>query len=125
MNDSTAKGPGVIDMKGGDVIILHALRALKDAGQLDRMNVVVVITGDEEDSGTPRDIARAALVAEAQGAVAALGFEDGAGDPRTAVISRRGAGSLDRRRPPARRRTHHRSLNQRSAPARSTRRRGS
>src|SRR5262249_40710951 len=93
VNDSTAKGPGIIDMKGGDVIILHALTALKDAGQLDRMNVAVVMTGDEEDSGTPRDIARAALVAEAQGAVAALGFEDGAADPRTAVVSRRGAGS--------------------------------
>ncbi len=93
VNDSTAKGPGVIDMKGGDVIILHALTALKDAGLLDRMNVVVVMTGDEEDSGTPRDIARAALVAQATGAVAALGFEDGAGDPRTAVVSRRGAGS--------------------------------
>jgi glutamate carboxypeptidase len=93
VNDSTARGPGVIDMKGGDVILLYALKALKEAGELDRMHVVVVFTGDEEDSGTPRDIARAALVAEAENAVAALGFEDGAGDPRTAVVSRRGAGS--------------------------------
>src|SRR3954464_5680131 len=46
LNDSTAKGPGIIDMKGGDVIIVQALKALKDAGQLDRMNVVVVMTGD-------------------------------------------------------------------------------
>ncbi|HEY2162657.1 MAG TPA: M20/M25/M40 family metallo-hydrolase, partial [Gemmatimonadaceae bacterium] len=28
VNDSTAHGPGVIDMKGGDVILLYALRAL-------------------------------------------------------------------------------------------------
>jgi len=93
LNDSTAKGPGIIDMKGGDVIILHALTALKDAGLLDKMNVSVVMTGDEEESGMPRDIARAALVAQAQGSIAALGFEDGAADPRTAVISRRGAGA--------------------------------
>src|SRR5665647_617323 len=38
LDDSTAKGPGVIDMKGGDVIIVYALRALKEAKQLDRMN---------------------------------------------------------------------------------------
>src|SRR6478672_11197403 len=30
----TAKGPGIIDMKGGDVIILAALKALKSAGTL-------------------------------------------------------------------------------------------
>ena len=29
LNDSTARGPGVIDMKGGDVILLYALRALE------------------------------------------------------------------------------------------------
>lgn len=90
LNDSTARGPGVIDMKGGDVIALYALRALKDAGALDRMNVVVVYHGDEEDSGTPLSLARKTLIDAAHGATAALGFEDGAGDPRTAVISRRG-----------------------------------
>lgn len=89
LNDSTARGPGVIDMKGGDVIILYALRALKDAGVLKDMNIVVVYDGDEEESGT-LPAARQTLVDAAQGATAALGFEDGAGDPRTAVISRRG-----------------------------------
>jgi len=93
LDDSTAGGPGVIDMKGGDVILLYALRALRDAGMLDKMNVTVVYDGDEEDAGTPVDAARRALVDAATGAHAALGFEDGAGDPKTAVISRRGAGS--------------------------------
>jgi glutamate carboxypeptidase len=93
IDDSTARGPGVIDMKGGDVIMLAALRALKDAGQLDRMNVAVVLHGDEEDAGTPQSEARRTLIQEARGASAALGFEDGAGDPKTAVISRRSAGS--------------------------------
>ncbi len=93
LNDSTARGPGIIDMKGGDVILLHALRALKDAGQLDRMNVTVVLHGDEEDAGDPQDLARKTLIDLSKGAAVALGFEDGAGDPRTAVISRRSAGS--------------------------------
>jgi glutamate carboxypeptidase len=90
LDDSTARGPGVIDMKGGDVIALYALRALKDAGALDSMHVVVVYDGDEEDAGSPLTAARQALTDAAHGATAALGFEDGAGDPRTAVISRRG-----------------------------------
>jgi glutamate carboxypeptidase len=93
LNDSTARGPGIIDMKGGDVIMLHALRALKDAGLLDRMNIVAVLTGDEEEAGTPLSAARRALTDAAQGAAAGLGFEDGAGDPKTAVIARRSAGS--------------------------------
>jgi glutamate carboxypeptidase len=89
LNDSTARGPGIIDMKGGDVIIVHALRALKDAGQLAKMNVVVVMTGDEEASGRPLSQSKRALVDAAQGAAYALGFEDGPADPRYAVISRR------------------------------------
>jgi glutamate carboxypeptidase len=93
LDDSTAKGPGIIDMKGGDVVMLHALRALKDAGMLDRMNIVAVFTGDEEEAGTPLSQARRALVDAAQGAAVGLGFEDGAGDPKTAVIARRSAGS--------------------------------
>ncbi|HVQ24245.1 MAG TPA: M20/M25/M40 family metallo-hydrolase, partial [Planctomycetota bacterium] len=51
LDDSTATGPGVIDMKGGDVIMLLALLALKDAGELDRLRVMVVMTGDEENPG--------------------------------------------------------------------------
>jgi glutamate carboxypeptidase len=93
LNDSTATGPGVIDMKGGDVIIVHALKALKDAGQLDRMNIVVVMTGDEESAGRPLAEARRALVNAAQGSAYALGFEDGPGDPKYAVISRRSSTS--------------------------------
>ncbi len=93
LNDSTATGPGVIDMKGGDVIIVHALRALHDAGALASMNVTVVFDGDEEEAGRPVSEARRALVDAAKGADFALGFEDGAGDPGSAVISRRGATS--------------------------------
>jgi glutamate carboxypeptidase len=90
VSETAARGPGIIDMKGGDVVMLQALSALKAVGALDRLNVVVVMTGDEESAGDPQDVAREALVAAAKGAIAALGFEDGAGDPRTAVIGRRG-----------------------------------
>jgi glutamate carboxypeptidase len=93
LDDSTARGPGVIDMKGGDVIIVYALRALKEAGALEKMNITIVFDGDEEESGTPLALSRATLIDAAKGATAALGFEDGAGDPATAVTARRGAGS--------------------------------
>jgi glutamate carboxypeptidase len=87
---NTAGGPGIIDMKGGNVIIVAALKALASTGALKNMNVTVVMTGDEEDSGEPLAVARAALVNAAKGAAVAIGFEDGPGDPKTAVIARRG-----------------------------------
>lgn len=46
-----ATGPGVIDDKGGDVVILYALKSLQDVNVLSDMNITVVLTGDEEDSG--------------------------------------------------------------------------
>jgi len=88
-----ARGPGIIDMKGGDVIVVAALQALDTAGLLKKMNVVVVMTGDEEDSGRPLKEARTALVAAAHGAEFAIGFEDGDGELQHAVTARRGSTS--------------------------------
>ena len=90
LSATTARGPGIIDMKGGDVIIVSALKALSAAHLLHRLSITVVMTGDEEDPGEPLDLARKALVDAAAGAEVAIGFEDGSGDPRTAIISRRG-----------------------------------
>ncbi len=90
ISDKAARGPGVIDMKGGDVIIVQALKALQASGALKRMNVTVVLTGDEESAGEPQSVARQSLVDAAKGVDVAIGFEDGAGDPKTAVIGRRG-----------------------------------
>src|SRR5262245_14667249 len=42
-----AAGPGTHDMKGGDVVLLFALRALHEAGALDDRRVAVILTGDE------------------------------------------------------------------------------
>jgi glutamate carboxypeptidase len=93
----TARGPGIIDMKGGNVVIVQALKALAAVGRLDRMHVVVVMTGDEEAPGRPLAVARAALVEAAKGAAAAIGFEDGDGHPAHLVIARRGTTSWELR----------------------------
>lgn len=91
VNDSTARGPGVIDMKGGDVVIVQALEALAAVGVLDDMSITVIMTGDEERSGRPLELARAALIQAAEWADIAIGFENGDSDPKTAVIARRGS----------------------------------
>jgi len=54
LTPTTARGPGIIDMKGGDVILVSALGVLARVGLLDRLSVTVVMTGDEEDPGEPR-----------------------------------------------------------------------
>jgi glutamate carboxypeptidase len=90
ISPTKARGPGVIDMKGGNVIILEALRALAAAGVLNDRSVTVVLIGDEESSGRPLSLARAALIQAARAADVALAFEDGDGNPATAVIARRG-----------------------------------
>jgi glutamate carboxypeptidase len=90
LDANTATGPGVIDMKGGDVIIVAAMKALRDAGVLTDLNVVVVFDGDEEDSGDPKTLARQALVDASKGAQYAIGYEDGSGTPREAITARRG-----------------------------------
>jgi glutamate carboxypeptidase len=71
------------------VILLYALKALAAAGQLDRMDVRVVITGDEEATGRPLEVTRRPLIAAARLSDVALSFEGGGRE--TASISRRGA----------------------------------
>ena len=87
----SARGPGIADMKGGNVVMLMALKALKDAGVLERLQVTAVFTGDEEDSGRPIERARADLTTAAEWADIALGFENGPEAPHVAVIARRGS----------------------------------
>jgi glutamate carboxypeptidase len=84
-----AKGPGTADMKGGIVVALAALRALHDAALLDALHITIVLHGDEEDPGAPLDAARQDLMAAAVAADIAIGLENAANDPTTAVIGRR------------------------------------
>jgi glutamate carboxypeptidase len=86
----TAKGPGTSDMKGGLVVALAALTALEETKALDGMHITVVMMGDEEDAGQPITAARAALVQAAKAADVAIGLENGADDPKTALTARRG-----------------------------------
>ncbi|HWT41508.1 MAG TPA: M20/M25/M40 family metallo-hydrolase [Sphingopyxis sp.] len=69
------EGPGAGDDKGGMVVIVAALRAMKAAGTLKDANIEIHMTGDEEDSGTPIEKARADLVAAGKRSDVALDFE--------------------------------------------------
>ena len=70
-----AEGPGAGDDKGGMVVILMALKAMKAAGTLAGATIEIVLTGDEEDSGDPIEVARADLIAAGMRADVALDFE--------------------------------------------------
>jgi glutamate carboxypeptidase len=75
LEGDTLHGPGASDDKGGVVVMIAALRAMKAAGTLAHANVEVVLTGDEEAVGEPIEVARADLVAAARRADVALDFE--------------------------------------------------
>ncbi len=84
------RGPGVLDMKGGLVVIAFALGALAEAGLLARTPVRVVSVSDEE-VGSPEG---KLLVREAgNGAHAALVFESGRKDDLI-ITRRKGTGGL-------------------------------
>jgi glutamate carboxypeptidase len=72
---NTVTGPGVNDMKGGIVIMLGALQAMKAAGTLKDADITVVLTGDEERMGKPTTIARRDLIEAARRSDLALDFE--------------------------------------------------
>jgi glutamate carboxypeptidase len=72
-----AVGPGTSDMKGGDLVLLAALRAMQSAGVLQPASITVVLTGDEERPGEPVSIARRDLVEMARQSDVALDFESG------------------------------------------------
>jgi len=90
VNDSIAHAPGGNDMKGGDVIILYALKALHENNLLNNAQIIVAFTGDEESTGKPLSISRKDLVNAAKRSDIALGFETSTGF-NYATIARRGS----------------------------------
>ncbi len=90
INDSMAHAPGGNDMKGGDVVVLYALKALSDLNLLKNADITVAFTGDEESTGKPLSISRKALIDAGKKADIALGFENATGY-NNATIARRGA----------------------------------
>jgi len=87
----TGHGPGVDDMKSGNIIIVYALKALQEVGALDDLPVVVAYTGDEEKSGSPLSVSRRDLIEAGQWADVSLGFESAVryDDMDWATIARR------------------------------------
>jgi glutamate carboxypeptidase len=89
-SDTLATGPAVNDMKGGNAMVIYALKALDAAGALDGAHITVAFTGDEEKPGRPISVSRAALIEAAQESDVALGFETASGMDY-ATIARRGS----------------------------------
>jgi glutamate carboxypeptidase len=73
-----ASGPGVDDMKSGNVIIVYALKALQHIGVLESTAIVVFYTGDEEKAGRPLNVSRKDLIEAGQWADVSLGYESAA-----------------------------------------------
>ena len=92
INDSTATGQGVNDMKGGDVILILALQALNYHGLLEGSDITVYFTGDEERAGHPVSVSRADFIERAKRCDVALGYE-GATGTNIVATARRGASS--------------------------------
>ena len=90
LNDSTATGQGVNDMKGGNVLVIAALRALHENGLLDETNITVYFTGDEENAGYPREVTRGDFIERAKKHDIALAFET-ASNMSIVATARRGA----------------------------------
>lgn len=76
-HDNIAVGPGINDMKGGLVVMLSALKALRQAKALDGARLAVFITADEEMPGVPVADARREMIEVAKRSDAALCFEGG------------------------------------------------
>lgn len=83
-----AFGSGVNDMKGGNLIVIHALRALHRIGALADTQIIVCITGDEESPGQDLAVARGDLIAAAKRSDFALIFEGT--EANTVTAGRRG-----------------------------------
>ncbi|PYY15312.1 MAG: peptidase M20 [Acidobacteria bacterium] len=71
-----ASGPGTDDMKGGLVVMISALKALKASGALDHADIKIVLSGDEEAAGHPLEIARRDMIEAAKNSDAGLEFEN-------------------------------------------------
>jgi len=87
-----AYGPGVADMKAGDVSMIYIIKALDHIGVLKDLNLTLVFIGDEEKTGGPPSVVRKELIEAGKWANIGLGFE-GAHGMNTGTIARRSSSS--------------------------------
>ena len=88
--NGVVRGPGTNDMKGGNIILLFALKALHEAGELANARIIVALTGDEELTGNPISLSRKDLIEAGKRSDIALGFETSTGF-NNVTIARRGS----------------------------------
>lgn len=69
------RGPGVLDMKGGLVVVAYALRALAETVGLDRIPPLRLVVVADEEVGSPES--KALIERTVRGAASALVFESG------------------------------------------------
>jgi glutamate carboxypeptidase len=90
--DGRAWGPGTFDMKGGIVLALYAVDALRAAGIEPRRKLVFLWTSDEEIGS---DAARARIDSEARKSAAVFVLEPPFGPDGRAKTRRKGIGGLE------------------------------
>lgn len=91
IKEGKAYGPGVLDMKGGIVILLYAVKALQAAGY-DCRPLKILLAGDEEIAHKNSNAAEI-FQTEVAGCVAAFNCETGFDDDRI-VVGRKGGGTF-------------------------------
>lgn len=84
-----ARGSGTSDIKGGNVVLVYAIKALHAIGALEGAQITVAMTGDEESIGRPIEVSRRPLIEAGKACDVALGFEGGSRTEGT--VARRGA----------------------------------
>ena len=86
-----ARGPGVLDMKGGLVVVAFAMKALAASGGFDALAPIRIVIVSDEEVGSPEG--QGIIAAAVSGSSAALVFE--AGRKSDLVITRRkGTGGM-------------------------------
>ncbi|MCC5015274.1 MULTISPECIES: hydrolase [unclassified Legionella] len=91
LNDNEINGPGVADMKGGIIVMLHALAAFEESSTASGLGWDVMINADEEIGSPTSSPFLAEIAANYQ---AALIYEPAMNTEGTLAKNRRGSGKL-------------------------------
>ncbi|KTD01922.1 hydrolase [Legionella feeleii] len=91
LNDNEINGPGVADMKGGLIVMLHALAAFEESSTASELGWDVMINADEEIGSPTSSPFLAEIAANYQ---AALIYEPAMNTKGTLAKNRRGSGKL-------------------------------